>query len=84
MPTSSPHQINEIMGEIMELDPSSILDIGVGFGKYGFLCREYLELWDYNNKRYGEWKREIDGIEVYEDYITDIQRKVYNNIFIGD
>ena len=28
------------------LKPFSILDIGSGFGKYGVLCREYLELWD--------------------------------------
>jgi len=26
-------------------NPQCILDVDAGFGKYGFLSREYLELW---------------------------------------
>ena len=83
MPTSHPHQISTIMAKILELRPCSVLDIGVGFGKYGYLCREYLELWD-GREQYHDWKCVIDGIEAFEFYITDIQKAIYNNIYIGD
>lgn len=43
MPTSHPNQINEIIQIAELLRPASVLDVGVGYGKYGFLLREYLE-----------------------------------------
>jgi len=46
MPTSHPFQLDDIVQLIIETAPLSILDIGVGFGKYGLLAREYLEIWD--------------------------------------
>lgn len=60
-----------------------MLDIGIGFGKYGVLAREYLELWD-SNVSYGKWLRQIDGIEVYEGYITPLHRYIYDNLYIGN
>jgi hypothetical protein len=42
MPTSHPHQLNQIVELIMLTDPHSLLDVGIGFGKYGVLAREYL------------------------------------------
>jgi len=68
---------------ILFTKPQSVLDIGIGFGKYGFLCREYLELWDGRNQ-YNDWQRRIDGIEVFPNYITPLQKIIYNNIFIGN
>jgi hypothetical protein len=83
MPTSHPYQINELTKLIMLVDPKSLLDIGVGFGKYGFLSREYLELWN-GKEKYGDWKRQIDGIEAFKEYITPVQNYVYNHIYIGN
>lgn len=83
MPTSHSGQINEIVEIIVNANPMSVLDIGVGFGKYGFLSREYLELSDGRNE-YNNWQRRIDGIEGYADYIGDLQRKIYSNIYIGN
>ncbi|MGB9168935.1 MAG: methyltransferase domain-containing protein [Nitrososphaeraceae archaeon] len=64
------------------MKPKSILDIGTGFGKYGVLCREYLELWDGRQKY--EFTRRIDGVEVFGKYITPLHKFVYNNIFSED
>lgn len=83
MPSSQHIQISDIIDVIYKLKPSSVLDIGIGFGKYGFLCREYLELWD-GRKVYDDWNHRIDGIEVFPDYISDLQQKIYSNIYIGD
>ena len=44
MPTSFHHHISKMVDWVVRLQPRSILDIGVGFGKWGFLCREYLDI----------------------------------------
>jgi hypothetical protein len=71
------------MDVIYNLNPGSVLDIGSGFGKYGLLCREYLELWD-GRQKYQEFLRRIDGVEVFGKYITPVHRFVYNNIYSED
>ena len=67
--------------QILALNPKSILDIGVGFGSKGMLFREYTDIWQGN---YRNWKTRIDGIEIFEDYITPLQELIYDNIYIGD
>ncbi len=83
MPSSSPLQISPIIEIILATKPQSVLDIGIGFGKFGFLCREYLELWD-GRDQYNDWRCRIDGIEAFESYITPLQRQIYSNIYAGD
>lgn len=83
MPTSQFNQLNKIVNLILTVDPASVLDIGVGFGKFGLLTREYLEFW-YKDKDYNNWTKEIDGIEVFEKYINPVHRYIYNNIYIGN
>lgn len=46
MPTSDHHNINSILSVVTALRPKRILDVGCGFGKYGVLMREYLDVWD--------------------------------------
>ena len=54
MPFSHFTQLNTILELITLTDPMSMLDIGVGFGKYGVLAREYLELRD-GREAYSPW-----------------------------
>ena len=83
MPSSIPQQLNDIVELIIDTNPKSILDVGVGFGKYGFLSREYLELWD-GRGQYKDWRRRIDGIEVFKEYLTPIHDFVYNQAYVGN
>jgi len=83
MPTSQHLQIATIMDFIISTNPSKLLDIGVGFGKYGFLSREYLELWD-GRDEFDNWIRTIDGIEIHDKYITPVHTFIYDNIYIGN
>ncbi len=83
MPSSHSTQLNEIIELIIETNPQKFLDIGIGFGKYGFLSREYLELWDPDSV-YGTNKRQIDGIEAFKPYLTPLHRLIYDRIFTGD
>ncbi len=82
MPSSDYRQIPIVVQTYWELHPESILDIGCGCGKYGFLAREYLRdcPWMPN------WVtvKRVDAVEVFENYIKDIHRLIYDNIYIGD
>jgi len=84
MPTSGYWQISKLVEIIVALNPASVLDIGVGFGKYGFLAREYLELWD-GQSCYSRdtWQHRIDGIEVYASYLTPVHAYVYDHLYNG-
>ena len=63
--------------------PQSVLDVGVGFGKYGVMSREFLELWD-GRENYTEWTRTIDGIEVFKGYLTPLHDFIYDKIYVGN
>lgn len=81
MPSSRAHLIAPVVKMLMQIAPKSVLDIGIGFGKFGFLAREYTDVW---RGRYHEWRTRIDGIEIFPDYVTEIQKKVYSHIYIGN
>lgn len=88
MPSSRPELIPFVVNLVMQLQPRSILEIGTGFGKYGFLFREYLDIWgaaaDPARLAPDKWQVRIDGIECFSAYISEIQRRIYNRIIIGD
>lgn len=44
MPTSEIEAVGDIVSIVRDLKPESIMEIGPGFGKYGHLFREYLDL----------------------------------------
>jgi len=89
LPTSQLNQVPQIIELILFTNPEKMLDVGVGFGKYGFLSREYLELWD-DKRRYSNWTnrsnwtKRIDGIEVFKEYLTPVHNFVYDNVYIGN
>ena len=67
MPISSWQAISDITAEIVRLDPKRVLDLGVGFGMYGAICRNYLD------GRFGrcapkDWRVMIDGSEAHAGY----------------
>ena len=67
----------------MFTNPKTILDIGVGFGKYGYLSREYLDVWG-RGQDYNKWTVRIDGIEAFEEYLTPVHNFIYDHIYIGN
>jgi hypothetical protein len=83
MPSSYHGFIGDYADRIFKINPSSVLDIGVGDGRWGFIVRECLEIFKlrYNKE---DWKSTLDGIEIFELYIKEYHRYFYNNIFIGD
>ena len=88
MPSSRPNTIPTVINLVRQLKPRSILDVGIGFGKWGHLFREYTDILESENvpSRYerSNWRVRIDGIEGYAGYVTDMHRFIYNEIHIGD
>jgi len=82
MPSSQPWRIHYVAEFIYRLKPLSVLDIGVGFGKWGVIAREYT---DVNKGRCAknQWRVRIDGIEIFPAY-ENVIWGVYNQVHIGN
>lgn len=81
MSTSNWQNISYNIDIVKRLNPKTILDIGVGFGRWGILFREFLEVWGDNNFS-GKWKRQLDGVEIFPDYIKSYHSFFYDNIYL--
>jgi len=85
MPISHQKNIFSVLNLVDDIQKrlgvSSILDIGAGFGKYGLLLRERLDI---RFLRYNKpsWITRIDAVEPYSDYITPVHKYIYDNIYL--
>jgi hypothetical protein len=84
MPTSTYAHISTVIKYLQDVRPASILDIGLGNGKMGFIARDLLDVMLGERARREDWRVRIDGIEVFADYIQAHQRAIYDDIHIGD
>jgi predicted SAM-dependent methyltransferase len=81
MGTSNWQNISYCIELIRRINPNSILDVGAGFGRWGILSREFLEIWD--NCNYSDtWNRKTDAVEIFEDYVKPYHSYFYNNVYI--
>ncbi len=83
MPISTSAHISHCLRHIITLQPRSILDVGCGFGMWGFLSRMYLDVGE-TRLQPSEWQVRIDGLELFQPYIQVHHRALYSNIIIGD
>ncbi len=83
MPTSRPIALTPVCTYILHRKPKSVLDIGIGFGKWGYLAREYTDVWHQRIHK-NKWETIIHGIEGFPDYITPAIEYIYDEIFIGN
>lgn len=82
MPTSEASNITAIVQAVCTINPKSILDLGVGCGKYGALCREYLDL-SYGRNQPEQWEANIVGVEGWEKYRNPMWN-LYSQVLIED
>lgn len=70
---------------LMKINPDSILDVGVGFGQYGFMARMWLdarrdETWAGVNSEC--WKRQLHGVEPWCPFARAPHiAALYDNVF---
>lgn len=86
MPSSAIESVPYIIEFIRKYNPEirSVLDIGIGFGKNAFLLREYFDVKKHQAFQPNQWQLNIVGIDIYDGYISDLQKMLYSQIVIGD
>jgi predicted TPR repeat methyltransferase len=83
MPVSTSVHLTHCLGYIVHAQPSSILDVGCGFGTWGYLCRTFLDVFP-GRVQPDTWQVHITGLELFEPYIQAHQRHLYDEIRIAD
>jgi hypothetical protein len=81
--TSNWQQIPFCIEALMKMAPERVLDVGVGFGRWGMIVREFCDVW-YSRIFKEDWKVHIEGIEAFPKSITAYHREFYNLIHTGD
>ena len=71
-------------GKPMPAPDFKILDIGAGFGKWGFLIRDSFDVMMFQNFNKEDWKIDITAIEPFPNCITPLQENIYNRIIKKD
>lgn len=81
MPSSRFEHISDVVSMFVALEPRSVLDVGCGFGRWGFLAREYCDIF---HGRYAreEWTTRIEAVEPFEGYLGPHHRYVYDHIHV--
>lgn len=82
MPSSRFDSIPFVLDLVTQWRPRSILDIGVGFGKWGTLFREYLDIWR-TDLPYTQKVTRIVGVEAFKEYENPVW-KAYDKVIVGD
>jgi hypothetical protein len=83
MPTSDPGLLTPAAKVICGLNPQSVLDVGIGIGKWGLLVREYTDVWNHQRFYRSEWQTTLVGVEIHSAYKNPVW-DVYTEIYLGN
>jgi hypothetical protein len=83
MPVSIWLGLEDTVRTVVESRPRSVLDAGIGFGLFGHLLRQYLDVWEGRIRR-ADWRVRIDGIEIDAERVQPHAHHLYDDVFIGD
>ncbi|OLE22414.1 MAG: hypothetical protein AUG49_19220 [Catenulispora sp. 13_1_20CM_3_70_7] len=83
MPLSIWLGMEDCLQAIVGRRPSAVLDAGIGFGLWGALLRQYLDVWS-GRIQPEQWTTRIDGIEIDEKRVQAHARHLYTEILVGD
>ncbi len=80
MPSSQFQHVSDVLETTLRHRPKSVIDIGCGYGRWGILFREILDvLFERYEKR--TWLTQIDAVEAFPEYLKDYHRHFYNHIY---
>lgn len=75
-----------VIKRLIEAKAQSVLDVGCATGRFGMIARDYMEC--IVNKTHpckrSEWKTRIEGVEVFEPYLSLVSHYVYDKIYVAD
>ncbi len=82
MPHSPHWSISTMIEHVVRLQPRSVMDVGHGYGKWGFLIREALDFVGQRHAR-EEWAVRIDGLDAFPQS-SPLLEWAYNNLEVAD
>jgi len=82
MPVSDMHGLSDIAVEIQRIAPRSVLDLGVGYGLFGALCRQIMDGQD-GRCHPEKWRGVLHGVEAWKDYQNPCW-ECYNSVRISE
>lgn len=82
MPWSDYGHVPVVLHEVHCLAPKTVLELGIGFGKWGVLLREVLDA-RYGRCERDSWKAIIYGVDVHFKYANPCW-DVYSDTWVGD
>jgi SAM-dependent methyltransferase len=82
MPSSRYEHISDVISIISHIGYQSFLDVGCGFGRWGFLAREFGDIYHgrYQKK---DWLVKVDAVEIHRDYLGPQHEYLYDKIHLG-
>ncbi len=83
MGTSNWQNIPYVVDVLMKIEPRRVLDVGVGFGRWGMVLREFGEVW-FGRIHPESWELRIEGIEAFPANVTPYHPHFYDEIHQGD
>ena len=83
MGTSNWQNIPYNIEVLRKIAPQRVLDVGVGFGRWGILTREFCDVWEGRVLKQ-DWSIYIEGIEAFKDNISSYHEAFYDHIYFGD
>jgi hypothetical protein len=72
-----------VMDMVYRMSPTSVLDVGAGFGRWGFLCRCHIGVGE-SLQACPEQPLRIDAVEGFKPNVSSIYPAVFNKTYIGD
>lgn len=83
MGTSNWQNIPFCVEVLITVAPRRVLDVGVGFGRWGMVVREFCENW-FGRELPSDWEIHVEGIEAFAECIADYHRGFYDQIHVAD
>lgn len=77
--TGNYQNLGDAVAWLRVIDPRKVLDVGCGFGRWGFLCREFLDVWNGRVFR-RDWQVQLIGVDAYESNLKDHHRLLYDEV----
>jgi trans-aconitate methyltransferase len=81
--TSTLYSTEWIIDRLRDIAPSSIIDVGCGWGRWGFLAREFLEVWAHRFTQ-DEWSLRIDAVDIHPGTWTPVHNFIYDETIQAD
>ncbi len=83
MATSNWQHITYCCELLFALSPGSVLDLGMGFGRWGMLTREMCDVWQ-NRITPEQWQVELVGVEAFQKLVQPYHGAFYDEVIVAD